>query len=128
MLIKAMRLTLLAFTILTFCPHANAQDSIKPEKRALIKEILTLTQSDKIGEVFASEIFSHMEKEYPNLISQTVSERSDLTKAEKEKAIKEASEQSTWFMQRMRELFPLQDEFSRLSREGRLPDLRQVFY
>jgi hypothetical protein len=124
---KAVRCFFLAFILLlAFSLSARAQEAITPEKRTLIKELLTLTQADRIGEVVANEMLSQIERDNAQMIDQAMANLK-MSKEEKEKTIKEASERSAWMIKRFRELLPARVNFTEFLEKAAYPIYDKYF-
>jgi len=94
----------LALFILVLAATATAQSAISPEKRALIKEMMVVTDVQKSGDVMMKAVVDRFENEAPTQIAQRVNALTDLTPQEREKMTRELTEGNTRFTKRFREL------------------------
>lgn len=115
--IKLAGLSLLLFG--SFCTAAKAQDEIKPEKRALIKELYIATRADKLAESFTNVILTQMERDLPKMLSE-LPEIMDLKSKEREQAQKTIAESSARVIGRFKELMPQRINFAEV--------MEQIFY
>ncbi len=112
-MIKTLKLaSLLLISNLLFSTSARAQDTIKPEKRMLIKQMLTLTQADKIAEQITSVLLKQFEERYQGMLIQALANAPELSKEDKEKAARNAPEVSAWALKRIRELMLQKIDFT----------------
>ncbi len=93
------------------------QQSIAPEKRALIKELFELTQLQKQMGQTTEALLAQTEKQQLQLLSQNNQEGKELTDSEREARLKSITQQT----RRMRELFTRRIDFSRLIQEVMYP-------
>ena len=107
------------FLVGSLCPAARAQDEIKPEKRALIKELYLATKADKMAESFTNIILTQMERDLPKTLSE-LPEMTDLKRRDREQAQKAMVETSARFLARFRELIPERINFAEV--------MEQMFY
>lgn len=102
-IIKAALTTALLFIGLTAAAHA--QETISPEKRALIKEMLAVTDMQKSIDMMTKAMSDQFEKEEPQRIADSVNEIEGLTPEEREKLRREMAEDSARFFKRYQEVF-----------------------
>jgi uncharacterized protein len=94
----------LALLILGLSATASAQNTISPEKRALIKEMIVATDAQKISDVMIKATMDQLENNSPKRIAESVNAMSDLTPEERKKMIQEMTDSSARFTKRFREL------------------------
>jgi hypothetical protein len=127
---------------LTLATESNAQESISAEKKALIKELLVVTDAKNNAEKVLDSILLQMEKEMPRILMQTSSQdpRVKRMSAQERAALKKyIDESSVRIGNRFRELVPQRLNFAetieqisyslydKFFTEGELKDLI-VFY
>jgi hypothetical protein len=83
---------------------ARAQQEIKPEKRALIKELLEVTRAGKLAQSATDAMLSEMQKNLPQILSSTIDNTSELKPEEREQLRKTIGESSLRVQGRMRAL------------------------
>jgi hypothetical protein len=83
---------------------ARAQQEIKPEKRALIKELLEVTRAGKLAQSATDAMQSEMQKNLPQILSSTIDNTSELKPEEREQLRKTIGESSLRVQGRMRAL------------------------
>lgn len=96
---KVVVLSLLFMSFLVI--KVNAQEIIIPEKRALIKELLEVTEVTKLTENVINTMLLQMERNYPQLLSGALKNEKDIEQ-KKERII----ESQRRFSKRFRELYP----------------------
>ena len=101
------------------CSSAKAQTEIKPEKRALIKELYLATKADKMAESFTNIILTQMERDLPKTLSE-MPEMTDLKRRDREQAQKVMFETSARVLARFKELIPERINFAEV--------MEQMFY
>lgn len=107
----ALLLLLLPF----FAPGVKAQEAIKPEKRALIKELYEVTKADKMMQSIIDVFLVQMQKDLPRMISQTAGDAAtDKDRAEMQRMV---SESSARFTQRFRELIAQKINFNEIGEQ-----------
>jgi hypothetical protein len=94
----------LALLILGLSATASAQNTISPEKRALIKEMVVATDVQKVSDVMIKATMDQLENGAPERISQSVNAISDLTPEERKKMIRKMTDDSARVTKRFREL------------------------
>lgn len=90
----------------SFAAKTNAQEMITPEKKALIKELLEVTEAKQMAENFTNMLLLQMEKNYPQMMSQAISEAGIPRGKEQEELKKKFTESQLRFSRRFRELYP----------------------
>lgn len=103
----------------TFCPPAHAQEEIKPEKRALIKELYLATKAEKMAESFTNIILTQMERDLPKTLSE-LPEMTDLKRRDREQAQRTMFETSARMLARFKELMAERINFAEV--------MEQIFY
>ncbi|MEK6304184.1 MAG: DUF2059 domain-containing protein [Acidobacteriota bacterium] len=117
---NAIKLAVLSlFLVGSLCSSANAQSEIKPEKRALIKELYLATKADKMAESFTNIILSQMERDLPKTLSE-FPEMTDLKRKDRDQAQKVLFETSARILARFKELIPERINFAEV--------MEQMFY
>jgi len=103
----------------SLCSSASAQQEIKPEKRALIKELFLATKADKMAASFTNIILTQMERDLPKTLSE-LPEMTDLKKRDREQAQRVMFEASGRLLARFKELIPERINFAEV--------MEQMFY
>lgn len=91
------------------------QQTITPEKRALITELLEVTEAKKTATTLFNSILEAEEKQAPEMVWQAVSsikELQELPAEDQEKLKKELTENSNGRSKRMKELFLQKIDFA----------------
>ncbi|MBA2733740.1 MAG: DUF2059 domain-containing protein [Acidobacteria bacterium] len=83
---------------------ATAQDKISPEKRALIKEMIVVTDIQKASDSIMKALDQQLDSVEPQRIAESVNAMPDLTPQEREEMIREQTEDSARFRKRFQEL------------------------
>ena len=94
----------LALLLLGLSTTASAQNTISPEKRALIKEMVIATDVQKMSDVMMKATMDQLENDSPRRIAESVNTMPDLTPAERKKMIREMTDSNARFTKRFREL------------------------
>ena len=105
MITRMFRLTI--FLLLVTSGHlliARAQQEIKPEKRALIKDLFEVTKAGKLAQSATDAMLNQMENNLPQLLSSTIDTASELKPEEREQLRKTIGESTLRVHRRMREL------------------------
>lgn len=95
----------------SFCTAAHAQDEIKPEKRALIKELYLTTKADKMAATFTNLILTQMERDLPKMLAE-LPEMSDLKSKQSAEAQKAILESTGRVYSRFKDLIPERINFA----------------
>lgn len=95
---------ILSLLIIGLAATAVAQGTISAEKRALIKEMIVVTDVQKASDMMMKAVGDQLERDTPRRIADSVNEMPDLTPQEREKMIREMTEDSARFTKRFREL------------------------
>lgn len=61
--------------LVAFCAQAYSQNAIAPQKRALIKELLEVTESVKLAEATSRSMMMQMEQEFPRIMNQLMTQQ-----------------------------------------------------
>jgi len=101
-----LKFLLVALTMFVFCGNPLfAQQSISPEKQALIKEFLESTGGQKQANEIVNVMIAHQENEAPKMISSLVEDDKSLTPAQKEELRQSTAETTERLSRRFREFF-----------------------
>lgn len=84
----------------------DAQGELTPQKQALIKELLEVTEAKKMAENFTDIFLVQMERNYPMMISQMMSEVGISEVKEQAQLQQEIIASQLRFTKRFRELYP----------------------
>jgi hypothetical protein len=84
---------------------SNAQQTITPEKKALIKELLEVTGGHQTSEDMMNAMLQEMDKELPQIMSTLIDNDRVLTPAEKVDLKRDATELALRVSKRFREMF-----------------------
>jgi uncharacterized protein len=90
---------------------------IKPEKRALIKELLELTEVAKMAGQMMDTMMAQMDTQLPQIISQSMLADSNLSPAEREQIKQQVAASTARLSKRFRELLPQRVNFGQLMEE-----------
>lgn len=94
----------IALLVCGLATAANAQDNISPEKRVLIKEIIVLNDFQKNMDAMMNFFMDSSEKEALKHITEQVNAEKDLAPKERERRVRELTEDTTRFNNRFKEL------------------------
>ncbi|MCK4518617.1 MAG: DUF2059 domain-containing protein, partial [Candidatus Omnitrophica bacterium] len=111
---------LLLFTF-SFAMKIDAQEIISQEKRALIKELLEVAKVAQMTENMTDTMLLQMERNYPQMISQVMSEAELLKGREQDELQKELIESQLRFSMRFRELYPQRVDMEQVIEEVYYP-------
>ena len=70
----------LMFFLATCCLQAFAQNTVSPQKRALIKELLEVTEAAKLAESTSQAMMIQMEQEFPKIMEQLIAQQASENK------------------------------------------------
>lgn len=98
-------LVILSLLMSVFLIKANAQEMIAPQKRALIKELLEVTEAKKMSESITNMMLLQMESNYPEMMSQMLSETGVLQSKKEKERMNKLNESRLRFSRRFRELY-----------------------
>jgi hypothetical protein len=106
-MLNTMTRTLLITMLCVFISASvsNAQQTITPEKKALIKELLEVTGGHKTSEDMVNAMLEQMEKELPKLMSLMIENDRHLASTEKEDLKKDVTKVALRASKRYREMF-----------------------
>jgi uncharacterized protein len=97
--------TLVCLTLISFCLMAQnsfAQQDISAEKKALIQELLLVTEAEKTTSSVVDTMLTAMEKQYPLIVQEMTESITGLTPAQRQKISAEAKDYA-WFSRTFRE-------------------------
>ena len=105
MITRMFRLTIFLFLVTSVqLLTADAQQEIKPEKRALIKELFEVTKAGKLAQGATDAMLDQMENNLPQLLSSTIDNASELKPEERAELRKTVGESTLRVHRRMRAL------------------------
>ncbi|MFP5261621.1 MAG: DUF2059 domain-containing protein [Blastocatellia bacterium] len=87
-----------------FAFRARAQEVIKPEKRALIKELYEVTKLDKTMQSFMDIFLAQMQNELPQIVSQAAGDMSGAADKDRDEIQRMVAESSARLVKRFREV------------------------
>jgi uncharacterized protein len=93
---------------------------IKPEKRALITELFTAMEADKMAQQVADVMLGQMEPHLMRALAQSIPDGARLSAAEREQFQQRMAESTTRIWRRLRELLPQRVRFSEV--------MEQIFF
>jgi uncharacterized protein len=79
--------------------------NLTPEKKALILELLRITEADKTVDKVVAQMMAAHQKQYPLMIAQIIESNTNLTAEQKKDLIAKAQTRSQQSSERLRELF-----------------------
>lgn len=79
--------------------------TLTPEKRALILDLLKVTEADKTVDKVVAQMMAAHQRQYPLMIAQIVNANNDLTAEQKKDIIEKSQTRSQQSSERLRELF-----------------------
>ncbi len=79
--------------------------NLTPEKKALILELLKVTEADKTVDKVVAQMMAAHQRQYPLMISQIVNANNDLTAEQKKDIIEKSQTRSQQSSERLKELF-----------------------
>jgi len=103
--------------IISFVATANAQQSITPEKRALIKELVDITQMQNNSNQMIEAMLAQVEQQSSQLLSQSMKDDKEVTDQERE-AMQQSLKENAG---RMRKLLTQRVNFSQILEEVMYP-------
>lgn len=106
---------ILLLFVLSLATQAKAQEPISADKKALIKELLIVTDTKNNAEQILDTVLLQMQREMPKLILQTLSQDpryNQMSTEKKEEMKKYVNESSTRISNRFRELAPQRLNFA----------------
>src|SRR5690242_18329063 len=94
---------------------SDSQENISPEKKALVMELMEVTNSKKNSEALLNSMFDGMEKQMPDMVWSSLAESvKDLTPADQKIIRDQMTASMIRANQRFRELFSQRVDFTRL--------------
>ena len=99
------RLLIVTLFVFGLASVSNAQQTISPEKKALIKELLEVTGGHETAEKLVNAMLQQMEKELPEIVSLMIDNDTRLTPADKEDLKKDATQVALRASKRFKEIF-----------------------
>lgn len=109
---KACCFSALLLVSLTLSPLAASQSEIKPEKRVLIKEILALTEADKMAVDMLNQMIAQMDGKLPQGFEELLFHDPQLSLSERQQLKKHFAEDGHRISKRFRELLPQRINFT----------------
>ncbi|MFA7340862.1 MAG: DUF2059 domain-containing protein [Candidatus Obscuribacterales bacterium] len=91
--------------------------TLTPAKKALILELLKMTDADKQVEMILNQLTLSHQRRYPILFAQAVNAAPNLSEEKKKELIASAQEQSTRSSERLRQLFVQKIDLSKVMEE-----------
>ena len=91
--------------------------TLTPAKRALILELLKMTDADKQVEMIISQLTLSHQRRYPSLLAQAINAAPNLSEEKKKELIASAQEQSVRSSERLRQLFVQRIDLSKVMQE-----------
>jgi hypothetical protein len=92
-------------TSTTTTTTSTENPNLSPEKKALIVELLKITEADKTVDKVVAQMMAAHQKQYPLMIAQIVNAESNLTDEQKKEVIAKSQERAARSSERLRELF-----------------------
>ncbi|MBP9093292.1 DUF2059 domain-containing protein [bacterium] len=96
---------------------ATASLTLTPAKRALILELLKMTDADKQVEMIINQLTLSHQKRYPSLLAQAINAAPNLSEEKKKELIASAQEQSVRSSERLRQLFVQKIDLSKVMQD-----------
>lgn len=104
-------------TAATTSPAAAVSATLTPAKKALILELLKMTDADKQVEMIINQLTLSHQRRYPILFAQAVNAAPNLSDEKKKELIAGAQEQSVRSSERLRQLFVQKIDLSKVMQE-----------
>lgn len=102
---------ILCLCTLALTATVNAQESISPHKRELIRELITLSLTQLNVDAMIDTMLRQEEEEIPKQVEEHLQENKELTPQEREKMRQELTTRFVRFSKRFRELLPQRINF-----------------
>ncbi|MGI8670641.1 MAG: DUF2059 domain-containing protein [Aridibacter sp.] len=118
---KFLQLTIILVFIIAANNFAQAQDSISPEKRKLIAELVTLTKADTQVVKITDIMLASMGKTYPLIIKQTLEGNGQLDKIEQDKLAARMNASFQSFSKKFRERLPKEIDYGQFIKDTVYP-------
>ena len=96
---------------------AEVSSTLTSAKRALILELLKMTDADKQVEMIINQLTLSHQKRYPSLLAQAINAAPNLSEEKKKELIASAQEQSVRSSERLRQLFVQRIDLSQVMQE-----------
>ncbi|CAN5479286.1 hypothetical protein BH11CYA1_BH11CYA1_12060 [soil metagenome] len=95
----------------------TASTTLTPAKKALILELLKMTDADKQVEMIINQLTLSHQRRYPALFAQAVNAAPNLSEEKKKELIAKVQEQSVRSSERLRQLFVTKIDLSKVMQE-----------
>lgn len=105
----------------TATAQGTIQGTITAEKRALIKEMIAITETQKTGEMMMKAMIDQFEKEAPQRIAQSVNALPDLTPQEREKMRQDLAADDARLVKRFQDLIKEKLDWAQLMEQLMYP-------
>ncbi len=96
---------------------AATSPTLTPAKKALILELLKMTDADKQVQMIINQLTLSHQRRYPTLLAQAINAASNLSEEKKKELIATAQEQSARSSERLRQLFMQRIDLSQVMQE-----------
>lgn len=96
---------------------AATSATLTPAKKALILELLKMTDADKQVEMIINQLTLSHQRRYPTLLAQAINAAPNLSEEKKKELIATAQEQSARSSERLRQLFMQKIDLSQVMQE-----------
>lgn len=96
---------------------AATSPTLTPAKKALILELLKMTDADKQVEMIINQLTLSHQRRYPTLLAQAINAAPNLSEEKKKELIASAQEQSARSSERLRQLFMQKIDLSNVMQE-----------
>ena len=96
---------------------AATSPTLTPAKKALILELLKMTDADKQVEMIINQLTLSHQRRYPTLLAQAINAAPNLSEEKKKELIATAQEQSARSSERLRQLFMQKIDLSQVMQE-----------
>ena len=96
---------------------AATSPTLTPAKKALILELLKMTDADKQVEMIINQLTLSHQRRYPTLLAQAINAAPNLSEEKKKELIASAQEQSARSSERLRQLFMQKIDLSQVMQE-----------
>ncbi len=118
---KLFQVTIVLVFIVAANNFTQAQNSISPEKRKLIAELITLTKADTQVVEITDTMLESMEKTYPLIIKQTLAGNGQLDKIEQDKLAARMISSFQSFSKKFRERLPKEINYGQFIKDAVYP-------
>jgi hypothetical protein len=96
---------------------ATASPALTPAKRALILELLKMTDADKQVEMIINQLTLSHQRRYPSMLAQAINAAPNLSDEKKKELIATIQEQSVRSSERLRQLFVQKIDLSKVMQD-----------